>query len=207
MAGTTKIFTPLSPRFQNYVQLFDFFLACRYYQKVSTGNGVDMTRQRTLKQRLYPLITACAAFVMFSLPLGALVQGDNPLDFTLVDMAGNKVRLGDLAEGKPLLLYFWAIWCKPCRLVQPRVATLAKEYQGRLTVLGINVGGVDSLKSIKEYGQRYKIPYPLLMDADNLSVKAYSVSAIPTVILLNETGKVLFRDNEAPPDLEKLLPG
>ena len=166
-----------------------------------------MIPQPTFKQRLYPLIIACAAFVMFSLPFGAFVQGDNPLHFTLVDMDGNRVRLGDLAERKPLLLYFWAIWCKPCRLVQPQVAALAKEYEGRLTVLGINVGGVDSLKSIKKYRKRYKIPYLLLMDSDNLTVEAYSVFAIPTVMLLNKSGKILFRDNKAPTDLEKLLPG
>jgi thiol-disulfide isomerase/thioredoxin len=166
-----------------------------------------MIRQPTFKHRLSALIISCAALVMFSLPLGAFATGDNPLDFTLVDMHGNRVRLGDLAEGKPLLLYFWAIWCKPCRLVQPQVAALAQEYEDRLTVVGINVGGVDSLKSVKKYRKRYKIPYLLLMDSNNLTVEAYSVFAIPTVILLNETGKILFRDNEAPTDLEKLLPG
>ncbi|MEJ2365902.1 MAG: TlpA disulfide reductase family protein, partial [Deltaproteobacteria bacterium] len=33
---------------------------------------------------------------------------------------------------KPLLLYFWASWCKPCRLVSPQIATLAREYKDRI---------------------------------------------------------------------------
>jgi len=127
------------------------------------------------------------------------------MDLTFVDLDGNRVLLADLAEGKPLLLYFWATWCKPCRAVQSQVSALAEKYEGRLTVLGINVGGVDSLKSINKYRKRHNILYPLLMDADNVSVKAYSVFAIPTVILLDETGKIVFRDNEAPTDLEEFL--
>jgi len=117
------------------------------------------------------------------------------------------VRLGDLAKGKPLLLYFWATWCKPCRTTTPKVAAFAEKYKNRLTVLGINVGGLDSLESIKKYRKRYNIPFVLLMDSNNVMVKAYSVFVIPTVILLNETGKILFRDNEAPTDLDEFLSG
>jgi thiol-disulfide isomerase/thioredoxin len=168
-----------------------------------TTKGVEMI----FKQRGYPLLLSCAAFIIFSLPFAARPQNGNPMDFTLVDLDGNRVRLVDLAEGKPLLLYFWATWCKPCRMVQSQVSALAEKYKGRLTVLGINVGGVDSLKSVNRYRKRHNILYPLLLDSDNVSVKAYSVFAIPTVILLNQTGKILFRDNEAPTDLQEFLPG
>jgi thiol-disulfide isomerase/thioredoxin len=115
------------------------------------------------------------------------------------------VRLFDLADDKPLLLYFWASWCKPCRLITPQVSTLAQEYKDRITVLGINVGGVDSLKDVKKYNKRYKITYPLLIDSDNNTVEAYSIHAIPTVILLDESGKILFRDNEPPEKLDEFL--
>jgi len=45
-----------------------------------------------------------------------------------------------------------------------------------------------------------------LIDSDNETVEAYSIHAIPTVILLDKNGKTLFRGNEPPEKLEELLP-
>ncbi len=165
-----------------------------------------MVLQATSREKLSLLILICAATLAFSIPFAARLRGGNPMDFILLDVNGKKVRLGELAEDKPLLLYFWATWCKPCHLTQPKVASLANKYRGRITVLGINVGRVDSLKDINKYRKRYKISYPLLIDSDDDTSRAYSIDAIPTIILLDETGKILFRDNKTPANLEELLP-
>lgn len=158
------------------------------------------SRQET--SRFIPLFAAI--FVFFALFTVSL-EGGELKDFTLMDTNGEKVRLFDLAGDRPLLLYFWATWCKPCRLVTPQVSTLAKEYKDRITVIGINVGGVDSLRAVKKYGKRHQIDYPMLIDSDNQTVGAYSVHAIPTLILLDKKGKILFRDNETPEKLEEFL--
>ncbi len=157
--------------------------------------------RKKLSRLILIFVTTFALLSLFT----ARLEGGEPKDFTLMDMNGNKVRLSELAEDKPLLLYFWASWCKPCRLITPQVATLAEEYKDRITVLGINVGGVDSLKDVKKYINRYKVTYPLLIDSDNNTVEAYSIHAIPTVILLDKNGKILFRDNEPPKKLDEFL--
>ena len=157
------------------------------------------------RKKLSRLILIFVATFAFALPFIAPLEGGEAKDFTLLDMNGNKVRLSELADDKPLLLYFWASWCKPCRLITPRVSTLAEEYKDRVTVIGINVGGVDSLKGVKKYSKRYKVNYPLLIDSDNETVEAYSIHAIPTVILLDKNGKILFRDNEPPEKLDEFL--
>ena len=157
------------------------------------------------RKKLSRLILILVASFALSSTFIARLEGGKANDFTLLDMNGNKVRLFDLADDKPLLLYFWASWCKPCRLITPQVSNLAQEYKDRITVLGINVGGVDSLKDVKKYNKRYKIPYPLLIDSDNKTVEAYSVHAIPTVILVDQSGKILFRDNEPPAKLDEFL--
>jgi thiol-disulfide isomerase/thioredoxin len=156
--------------------------------------------------KLYRLILFFAATSVFFSLFTAPLEGGKLNDFTLIDMNGNKVRLFDAAANKTLLLYFWATWCKPCRLATPEVSTLAEKYNGRITVIGINVGGVDSLSDVKKYGKRHKINYPLFIDSDNQTVEAYSIHAIPTVILLDTNGNILFRGNELPENLEQFLP-
>ena len=187
-------------------QIFDFFLTCLYYRTVVISKGVDMVWQVTSRQKLYRLVLISGVTLALFLPAVGSLEGGNSKDLTLLDLNGKKVRFAELIEDKPLLLYFWATWCKPCRLTTPKVSALARKYKDRITVLGINVGGVDSVKDVRKYRKRYKITYPLLLDTNNDTVATYSVGAIPVVILLDETGRVLFRDNEPPANLGKLLP-
>ena len=43
------------------------------------------------------------------------------------------------AQGKPMMLDFWAIWCGPCRKVGPTIEELAKEYEGKVIVGKVNI--------------------------------------------------------------------
>ena len=166
-----------------------------------------MVRRGTLRKKIFLFTVIWTISVTLSFLFATNMRGGALLDLTLVDIDGKKVRLDQVAEDKPLLLYFWATWCKPCRKTQPKVAALAKEYKDRVKVVGINVGGLDSPKDIKKYRSRHRITYTMLIDHNDEAVKTYSVSAIPVIILLDETGKILFRDNEPPANLDKFLPG
>jgi len=44
-----------------------------------------------------------------------------------------------LEATQPVLAYFWAPWCGPCRLVSPSVEAIAAEYGDRLRVVKLEV--------------------------------------------------------------------
>ena len=67
-----------------------------------------------------------------------------------------------LASPLPVLVDFWAPWCKPCDAIEPHLRAIAAEYEGRLRLVRIDV------------------------DA-NLGVPGrYGVLALPTVILFSD---------------------
>ncbi len=44
-----------------------------------------------------------------------------------------------LQAEKPVLVDFWAAWCRPCQMVAPILDELAEEYNGRITFVKIDV--------------------------------------------------------------------
>jgi thioredoxin 1 len=44
-----------------------------------------------------------------------------------------------LQSDKPVLVDFWATWCKPCLMVAPILDELAEEYDGQVTFTKIDL--------------------------------------------------------------------
>ena len=44
-----------------------------------------------------------------------------------------------LKSATPVLVDFWATWCRPCQMVAPILEELVAEYKGRLTIVKLDV--------------------------------------------------------------------
>jgi thioredoxin 1 len=45
----------------------------------------------------------------------------------------------EASNTQPVMVDFWAEWCRPCHMLAPTVAEIATDYTGRLKVVKMNV--------------------------------------------------------------------
>jgi cytochrome c biogenesis protein CcmG, thiol:disulfide interchange protein DsbE len=128
------------------------------------------------------------------------------VDFELPSLNGSMVRLSKFKGERPVLIYFWATWCPYCVAMRPDFIKLREKVgPSEMEILGINVGGSDSLERLKRYQEGHPVSWPILYDGDGKVMKAYKVQGIPLVVLVDKEGNVVYRENELPSDVRKYL--
>jgi thioredoxin 1 len=78
-----------------------------------------------------------------------------------------------LQSDTPVLLDFWAEWCGPCKAIAPVLDELAKQYEGRLRVVKLNID--QNQQTPRTYGVR---SIPTLMMFKNGKVEATQIGAV-----------------------------
>jgi peroxiredoxin Q/BCP len=104
---------------------------------------------------------------------GAIKIGQKAPDFTLLNDAGEKIKLSDL-KGKKVVLYFYPKDDTPgCTKEACAFRDGIDEIEDRgAIVLGVSV---DSVESHKKFKNKYELNFPLLADTDKKVVEAYGV--------------------------------
>ena len=115
-----------------------------------------------------------------------------PIDLPVIfgPRAGQHQTLADLS-GQPVILDFWASWCKPCREQAPIVQDVWQRNKQRgVYALGIATGG-DVKEEAVAFLQSHGIAYPSVYDENGRIANAYRVSELPTLVVVGRDGRVL----------------
>ncbi len=94
-----------------------------------------------------------------------------------------------VAEGKPLVIHFWATWCPTCKLEAANIEAVSKQYE----VLTIAVNSGDNAV-LNAYLKEKELTFKVLNDAEGKWVKQFKVEAFPTTFIYDAKGELRFSE-------------
>ncbi|MDD5556661.1 MAG: TlpA disulfide reductase family protein [bacterium] len=143
---------------------------------------------------LFGIAAGLAVAFCLAVPAGAasktgVARGEKAPPFTLRDLEGNAVSLGDHA-GKVVLIVFSTTWCPHCRTEIPELNKLHAKFADRGLVI-LNVDVQESRAKVAAFAKKFGITYTVLLDADGATAKAYGVRGVPYNLLVGRDGTII----------------
>jgi thiol-disulfide isomerase/thioredoxin len=136
---------------------------------------------------------AFAAACALALPAAAadfqVWTGPTP-GLQLQDLAGREHRLADY-RGKVVLVNFWATWCAPCREEMPSIGKLRRSLAEQpFEVLAVNLA--EPVSRIEKFRAQVPMDFPVLLDADASTARAWKARFLPASYLVDGDGRVRY---------------
>ena len=126
----------------------------------------------------------------------------------LKDVKGNSVDVSKISNnGKPIIVSFWATWCKPCKA---ELNTIAEEFddwvdETGVKLVAISIDDARSASRVEPYINAMGWEYTVLMDPNGDMKRAMNVNNVPHTFLLNGDGKIVWDHNNYSPGDENEL--
>jgi len=149
-------------------------------------------------------IALFAALICF-LFVNSFAQGLPPVP--LKNMDGEIVNSGDLEHKGPMIVSFWATWCKPCKKELNAIAEVYEDWQDETGVKLVAVSIDDPRTSSLVAGvvNVNDWEYDVFIDENKDLMRAMNVVNVPHTFLIDANGKVVYQHTSyAPGDEEEL---
>lgn len=145
-------------------------------------------------------LAVVAALLAVAAIAAACSGGKTAPDFTLnayhgqEALGGETVQFSSLLGKTPVVLNFWAGLCPPCRAEMPDFQALSQKYQGKVLIVGVDVGpfvGLGSEADGRKLVQELGITYPTGATRDSTVLRRYEVLGMPSTFFIRPDGVIV----------------
>ena len=142
------------------------------------------------------IITAALIAVLY----GALGNDPQHIDSPLVGAAAPSFALKQVGSasnvslasyrGTPVVLNFWATWCRPCWEEHPLLTQAAQLSGGKVQFVGVVF---QDDEKITDFLQQRGWAYPTLIDDRGKTAIAYGVGGVPETFFIDKNGTIVAK--------------
>jgi len=114
-------------------------------------------------------------------------------NFKLEDLSGETVELnGEIGDG-PILLSFWATWCKPCIEELNEYKKIYSEYKDNgFKMFAISTDNEKTVAKVKPFVSSKNFEFPVLLDTNSDVARLYYAQSMPYSVIINKEGFIVY---------------
>lgn len=149
-----------------------------------------MKKKRTAKRLIKEILTYIVAFTVLSLAVDFWRKRDMPVldapQIVGVSNKGERIDVIEISKDKPVIIYFWATWCVPCKFVSPTISWLSgsDDYE----VVGVSIGS-GANDRVSRFIDAHEYKFSNINDSRGLLGREWGISVTPTIVIVKD-GKI-----------------
>ncbi len=138
--------------------------------------------------------------LIFSISILSAQESDKNLrqlpQVTVKNLSGHNINTAELSnDGKPMIISFWALWCKPCINELTTIADVYDEWteETGVKLVAVSIDDARSTAKVAPTVNGKGWEYEVLLDANGDFKRAMNVNMIPHTFLLNGQGEIVWQ--------------
>ncbi len=133
------------------------------------------------------LVAAVLLLWQVGLPENERILGEI-VPFNAETLDGQAVMVGAPPD-RPIVLNFWATWCKPCIVEMPRLEKAYQDAANEWLLVGVNAGEDAAL--VQTWMQENPVSFPIIIDSmGEIAVSYGAQSQLPTTVFIDRQGYI-----------------
>ena len=109
---------------------------------------------------------------------------------------GGNINIQEIENsGKPIVISFWATWCKPCKKELNAIAEVYEDGKDKTVVklIAISIDDTRSMSKVAPYVNSSDWDYEVYLDPNGDMKRAMGVSTVPHTFLLNGKNEIVWQ--------------
>ncbi len=113
----------------------------------------------------------------------------------LQNLDGDAVNASTLGtDGKPVIVSFFATWCKPCMRELAAIEQVYDDWQDETGVelVAVSIDKAQDADKVRSLVASHDWPYTVLLDSNSELARGVGVQAVPHVLVVDGAGNVVY---------------
>lgn len=148
-----------------------------------------------------------ALMVLAIMSMASDAFGQTLPDVKVENARGEEIRIRSLVNGKPLIISYWSIACKPCIQELNAINDVIEEWreEADFDVVAVSVDDVRMQASAKAKATALGWDFICIYDTNQELKRAMNVNLTPQSFVVDATGNIVFSHSGYTPGSEELL--